>query len=276
MKKDPSLTFADIAILYRMNAQSRTIEEVLLHHSIPYILIGGLRFYERKEIKDVLAYLTYLATQKDAVALKRIEKMGKKRMEYFFSYLSEFDDNQYMEHKKTIEILDEVLAKTMYLEQYDEHDPEDETRLENIRELRSVALEFPQLMDFLENVSLVEQEYIPDKSMRGDAHPNAVTLMTLHAAKGLEFKIVFMVGMEEGIFPHSQSMFDTSELEEERRLCYVGITRAKIKLHLTFAKRRLYFGQRITPTVSRFIMELPTSVLERNLSGFESVDPDFF
>lgn len=276
MNADPTFSYRDVAILYRMNAQSRAIEEVLLHHGIPYVLIGGVRFYERKEVKDVLSYLTYLATQKDAVALKRIEKMGKKRAQYFFQYLTIFDDNKYLDTKQTIDILDEVLAKTMYLDQYDSHDPEDAQRLENIRELRSVALEFPSLMEFLENVSLVEQEYSPDKSLKGVSKPNAVTLMTLHAAKGLEFPMVFMVGMEEGLFPHSQSMFDTSELEEERRLCYVGITRAKQKLIMTFAKRRLFFGQRLTPTVSRFIMELPTAILEKNLRGFENVDPDFF
>ncbi len=276
MDHHPSLTYADVAILYRMNAQSRTIEEVLLHHGIPYVLIGGLRFYERKEIKDVLSYLSYLCTQKDAVALNRITKLGKKRLSYFLEYLVEFDEGGYRETKSTIEILDEVLRKTQYLEMYDPHDPEDEARLENIRELRSVALEFPNLVEFLQNVALVEQEYASDKSMKGAIRPNAITLMTLHAAKGLEFAMVFIVGMEEGIFPHSQALYDTSELEEERRLCYVGITRAKTKLTLTFAKRRLFFGQRITPTVSRFIMELPTKVLEKNLKQTLNNDPDFF
>lgn len=276
MDKNPDLTYADIAILYRMNAQSRTIEEVLLHHGIPYVLVGGLRFYERKEIKDVLSYLSYLATQKDSVALKRIEKLGKKRLSYFFEYLTEFDERGYYETKSTIDILDDVLRKTQYIEMYDERDPEDAPRLENIRELRSVALEFPNLTDFLQNVSLVEQEYRSDKSMQKSSRPNAITLMTLHAAKGLEFSMVFMIGMEEGLFPHSQALFDTTELEEERRLCYVGITRAKTKLTLTFAKRRLFFGQRLTPTVSRFIMELPTRVVEKNLKNMPTSDPDFF
>lgn len=275
MDKNPNLRYSDVAILYRMNAQSRTIEEVLLHHSIPYILVGGLRFYERKEIKDVLSYLSYLSTQKDAVALKRIEKLGKKRLSYFLEYLVEFETNGYHETKSTIEILDEVIRQTQYLGMYDEKDPEDAARLENIRELRSVALEFPKLTDFLENVALVEQEYRSDKSMQG-AKPNAVTLMTLHAAKGLEFSMVFMIGMEEGLFPHSQALFDTSELEEERRLCYVGITRAKTTLTLSFAKRRLFFGQRITPTVSRFVMELPNKVVEKNLKNIPHADPDFF
>ncbi len=276
MDQNPEMTYADVAILYRMNAQSRTIEEVLLHHGIPYVLIGGLRFYERKEIKDVLSYLSYLATQKDAVALKRISKLGKKRLSYFLEYLVEFDQGNFGETKATIDILDEVLRKTQYLEMYDHNDPEDEARLENIRELRSVALEFPKLIEFLQNVALVEQEYASDKSMKGARRPNAITLMTLHAAKGLEFAMVFMIGMEEGIFPHSQALYDTSELEEERRLCYVGITRAKTTLILTFAKRRLFFGQRITPTVSRFIMELPMKVLEKNLRGYEITDPDLF
>lgn len=276
MDKNPDLTYGDVAILYRMNAQSRTIEEVLLHHGIPYVLIGGLRFYERKEIKDVLSYLSYLCTQKDAVALNRITKLGKKRLSYFLEYLTEFDENGYQESKPTIDILDEVLRKTQYLEMYDPHDPEDEARLENIRELRSVALEFPNLVDFLQNVALVEQEYASDKSMKGAIRPNAITLMTMHAAKGLEFSMVFIVGMEEGIFPHSQALYDNAELEEERRLCYVGITRAKSKLTLTFAKRRLFFGQRITPTVSRFIMELPASVIEKNLKHTVNNDPDFF
>jgi DNA helicase-2/ATP-dependent DNA helicase PcrA len=275
MDKDPNLMYSDVAILYRMNAQSRTIEEVLLHHSIPYVLVGGLRFYERKEIKDVLSYLSYLSTQKDAVALKRIEKLGKKRLSYFFEYLVEFETNGYHETKSTIEILDEVVRQTQYLGMYDEKDPEDVARLENLRELRSVALEFPKLVEFLQNVSLVEQEYRSDKTMVGKK-PNAITLMTLHAAKGLEFSMVFMVGMEEGLFPHSQALFDTSELEEERRLCYVGITRAKTTLTLSFAKRRLFFGQRLTPTVSRFILELPTKVVEKNLRDIPLSDPDFF
>lgn len=276
MDRDPDMTYADVAILYRMNAQSRTIEEVLLHHGIPYVLIGGVRFYERKEIKDVLSYLSYLATQKDAVALKRISKLGKKRLSYFLEYLVEFDEGNFSETKATIDILDEVLRKTQYLEMYDQYDPEDEARLENIRELRSVALEFPTLIDFLQNVALVEQEYASDKSMKGARRPNAITLMTMHAAKGLEFSLVFMIGMEEGLFPHSQALYDTAELEEERRLCYVGITRAKTTLTLTFAKRRLLFGQRITPTVSRFIMELPTKVLEKNLRNYMTDDSDFF
>lgn len=266
--EDPDVNFSDVAILYRTNAQSRALEETFLHNSIPYVLVGGTRFYERKEIKDVLSYIAYLANKKNKVALKRIEKIGKRRMDKFLEYLDEQKDK--LDSKSTIEILDEVINKTDYLSLYDEKDPEDKPRIENIKELRSVAIEFPSLNQFLENVALVEQDYastmggaMPDK--KSHDKPDAITLMTMHAAKGLEFKIVFIVGMEEGLFPHSQSMLDTGEVEEERRLCYVGITRAREKLYLTYARRRLYFGQIVSNPVSRFIYELPDEVLKANL-----------
>lgn len=277
-RKNPQLKLSDVGVLYRTNAQSRTIEEVLLHHGIPYVLVGGTRFYERREIKDVLAMLSFLANSRDAVSMARIEKIGKRRTADFLKYFTEFTDKNFIESKPTIEILDEVVAATRYLEIYDEDDPEDAERLENIRELRSVAIEFSDLVQFLENVSLVEQDRqgaaasMPDKA-RG--RPNAITLMTLHAAKGLEFKMVFMVGMEEGLFPHAQSLLSNNEIEEERRLAYVGITRAREKLFLTFAKRRLIYGQRISPMVSRFIMELPKSALSHNFESYSFDEPDF-
>lgn len=268
--KDSKVNFSDVAVLYRTNAQSRALEETFLHNSIPYILVGGTRFYDRREVKDVLSYLAFLANPKNKVALKRITKIGKKRMEKFLEYAKEASSREYLNNKSTIELLDEMLNKTSYLDLYDEKDPEEKSRIENIKELRSVAIEFPNLNQFLENVALVEQEYssttlkgtMPDKVIKGVK--DAVTLMTMHAAKGLEFKTVFIVGMEEGLFPHSQSMLDNSELEEERRLCYVGITRAKEKLYLTFAKRRLYFGQIVNNAISRFIYELPEEVLKKN------------
>lgn len=273
-EKNSSFSFSDVAVLYRMNAQSRSIEETFLHNSIPYMLVGGTRFYERKEVKDVLSYLSYLSNQKNTTALKRITKIGKKRLALFEKYLAEYNENNYSEKKHTIEILDEVLKKTEYLLLYDPEDPDDRPRLENIKELRSVAFEFPQLPNFLENVALVEQEYMPDRpNLSGK--PDAVTLMTLHAAKGLEFKMVFLVGMEEGLFPHSQALLDTSELEEERRLCYVGITRAKEHLFLTFAKRRLFFGQVTNNSVSRFIYELPKDVLAKNIRNLHDDEPSF-
>lgn len=254
-----SMNYSDIAVLYRTNAQSRVIEEVFLHQSIPYTLIGGTRFYDRKEVKDVLSYLRLLANPKDMVSYKRIEKLGKGRLEKFLSVQKELNNVQGV---ATIEMLDTIVRKTDYLSLYDEKDEEDRSRLENIKELRSVAIEFPNLIQFLENVALVEQEYTPDKYI-GNGKKNAVTLMTLHAAKGLEFLIVFMVGMEEGLFPHSRSLMDRGELEEERRLCYVGMTRAKEKLYLSYARRRLFFGQRTTSTISRFLSELPENVLQK-------------
>jgi len=273
MNNDPSLTLSDIAVLYRMNAQSRTLEEILLHHSIPYKLIGGVRFYDRREVKDVLSYLSYLSNAKDKIAKKRLEKLGKRRFKDFEEYKKDFDEKNYIENKSTIEILDGVLKKTKYLEKYDEKDTEDMGRLENIKELRSVAIEFPELIQFLENVSLVEQEYLPDQTM--EFPDDAITLMTMHAAKGLEFRVVFMVGMEEGIFPHSQSLFSIADVEEERRLCYVGITRAKEHIYFTFARERTIFGQRANSTPSRFIFELPEEIRELNGIAYDAGAPDF-
>lgn len=251
---------ADVAVLYRTNAQSRALEEVFIHQGIPYTLVGGTRFYERKEIKDVLSYVRLFENPKDMVAYKRIEKLGKGRLQKFLDLQNSFD----VENHKTIDILEIVLKKTEYLSLYDEKDEDDRQRLENIKELRSVALQFTNLTQFLENVALVEQEYLPEKLTNGDKK-DAVTLMTLHAAKGLEFPIVFIVGMEEGIFPHSRSLMDRHELEEERRLCYVGMTRAKQNLFLTYASKRLFFGQKTKNIPSRFLLELPEHLLSRNV-----------
>ncbi len=257
----PYYGLSDIAVLYRTNAQSRILEEVLLHHGIPYILIGGTRFYERREIKDVISYLRFLENPKDSVSYKRMEKLGKTRLEKFLSLVSESNN---VIAQKTIDILDTVLKKTEYLSLYDEKDEEDRQRLENIKELRSVAIEFPTLTEFLENVSLVEQEHYADIHNE-NGQEGKITLMTLHAAKGLEFPVVFMIGMEEGLFPHSRALMDKYELEEERRLCYVGMTRAKHHLFLTYARKRLFFGQKTSNVLSRFILELPENVINKNL-----------
>lgn len=272
--ENPDLKYSDFCILYRTNAQSRSIEEVFIHKSLPYILIGGTRFYDRKEIKDILAYLKILANHKDKVSLKRIEKLGKKRFEKFNDFLENFKKEN-IDNKKTIDILDSVIKSTEYLSLFDEKDEEDLARLENIKELRSVAFSFPNLTLFLENVSLVEQEYMPDSIKEENGKKNAVNLMTLHAAKGLEFPVVFMVGMEEGLFPHSRSLMDKNELEEERRLCYVGMTRAKKKLFLTYSRKRLFFGQKTTNIVSRFILELPEQTLEKSLNNMQLDAPDY-
>ncbi|HET9946640.1 MAG TPA: UvrD-helicase domain-containing protein [Patescibacteria group bacterium] len=252
---------SDIAVLYRTNAQSRVIEEVLLHFGIPYTLVGGTRFYERKEIKDVLSYLRLLSNPKDSISFKRAEKLGKGRLAKFVEIQGELDPEKF---PPTIEILDTILSRTGYLDLYDQHDEDDSQRLENIKELRSVAIAFPNLTEFLENVSLVEQEEVSTKLLENDKK-NTVTLMTLHAAKGLEFPVVFMIGMEEGLFPHSRALMDKDELEEERRLMYVGMTRAREKLFLTYARRRLFFGQRSSNTISRFLLELPQSVISQNI-----------
>lgn len=264
------------AILYRTNAQSRVIEEALLHHGIPYVLVGGTRFYERKEIKDVLCYLRLLINSKDSVSLKRAEKIGKGRLKRFAEFQANMQDISKVD---TVDLLDGIVRATGYLDLYDEHDEDDRQRLENIKELRSVAIQFPRLTEFLENVALVESEYFPDLPQNKDKadRRNAITLMTLHAAKGLEFPIVFMVGMEEGLFPHGRSLMNREELEEERRLAYVGITRAKEKLYLTYARKRLFFGQRTSNMPSRFIMELPEHLVDHTISRYDrsTLDSDY-
>lgn len=255
-----SRPYSDFAVLYRTNAQSRAIEEVFLHAGLPYSLIGGVRFYERKEIKDVLAYLRYLANPKDITALKRIAKLGLRKMEKFLMIAKETD----LEGKTTTEILDFILEKTGYWDLYDPEIEEDLSRLENIKELRSVASEFPDIYNFLENIALVENEYFPDKKVERNTfdHKDRVTLMTMHAAKGLEFPIVFIVGMEEGLFPHARTLLEPLEMEEERRLCYVAFTRAKEKLILSYSYRRLYFGSTSSNPPSRFISDLPQDLID--------------
>jgi DNA helicase-2/ATP-dependent DNA helicase PcrA len=247
--------FPEIAVLYRTNAQSRVLEEAFLHAGIPYMLVGGVRFYDRKEIKDVVSYIKYLVNPKDSVSRKRIEKIGQRR----FEKLEELRKDLSLDGQTTLDILDLVIQKTDYLSLFQRESEENLARLENIKELRSVATEFPEINDFLENVALVEAG--PRNQTK-----NAVTLMTLHAAKGLEFPIVFIVGMEEGLFPHSRSLMDTNQLEEERRLAYVGITRAKEVLYLTYAASRLYFGEKLSNPPSRFIMDITENLLE-NVGG---------
>lgn len=255
--------YKDIAILYRTNAQSRVIEECLMHASIPYTLVGGVRFYDRKEIKDIISYLRLLFNKKDSVSEKRVLALGKRRFDKFMMI------NVDLEKYTTIEILDLVLRETEYLNKFKEDDAEDYQRLENIKELRSVALEFPVLSDFLENVSLVEAS-----STKGDGK-NGVTMMTLHAAKGLEFPIVFIVGMEEGLFPHSRALWEKEQMEEERRLCYVGITRAKEVLYLTYASKRMIYGETSSNAPSRFIADIPEHLLDGKIAT-NSFEPDSF
>ncbi len=241
----------EMAILYRTNAQSRAIEEVFLHWGVPYVLIGGTRFYERKEIKDVLSYLRLLVNPVDKLSKERIVKLGKGRFEKFKSYYEENKETAI--NKNTDKVIEEIFQATDYLKIYDPEVEEDYTRLENIKELKSVAIAFPSLPQFLEQVALVESEYFEGE--KNSKNKNGVRLMTLHQAKGLEFPVVFVVGVEEGILPHSRSFDDIYSLEEERRLFYVGITRAKERLYITYTRQRFIFGQRNYSMKSRFLEE---------------------
>lgn len=269
----PVTRYSDMAVLYRTNAQSRVLEEAFLHAGIPYILVGGVKFYDRKEIKDVLAFIRYLVNPKDSVSKKRVEKIGKRRFEKLEELRKELRTGSsetsegVFDNLTTLDLLDLVIQRVDYLALFQRESEENLARLENLKELRSVATEFPGVNEFLENVTLVETSQDSSKHVVGSLQQkDSVTLMTLHAAKGLEFPIVFIVGMEEGLFPHSRSLMDNAQMEEERRLAYVGITRAKEILYLTYANSRLYFGERISNPPSRFIMDIPENLLE-SLSG---------
>lgn len=243
--------YKDIAVLYRINAQSRALEEAFLQYGIPYMLIGGVRFYERKEIKDILSYMRLIINPENEIAQNRIIKLGKRKWTEFVAKVPNIREG--MEKKDTDTIMEELFAATQYLSLYNEKVPEEYSRLENIRELKSVAHSYPNINDFLEQIALVENEYSEgEKKRKGE---DGVRLMTLHQAKGLEFKMVFLVGVEEGILPHSRAAYDHFQLEEERRLMYVGVTRAKEHLYITHARRRFLFGRRMQSAPSRFIAE---------------------
>ncbi len=259
------IDWSDVAILYRTNAQSRVIEEVLLHEGIPYRIYGGVSFYDRKEIKDIIAHLRLVLNLNDSVAAKRIEKLGKRKRDMFVTWLKTLSVDEKTK-VSTSELLDMVLEKSQYLSRFDEEIEEDRERLENIKELRSVAAQFPTLSSFLENAALVESETRSKHTSASLSTKQHLNLMTLHAAKGLEFDTVFITGLEEGLFPHSRSLMKNDEMEEERRLCYVGITRAKRNLYLSYARRRFYFGIHSSNMVSRFIADIATELTEQNLS----------
>ncbi|MBI3485617.1 UvrD-helicase domain-containing protein [Candidatus Daviesbacteria bacterium] len=271
--KENNLSLNSVAILYRTNAQSRSLEEAFLKHGVPYTLIGGIKFYERKEIKDVLSFLRLLQNEKDSVSKKRVEKIGKGRSQKFYE-LSE-NLNEKLDQFSTLELLDAILAQTGYLAYLDDGSDQGKYRIENVKELRSVAEEFPSLVEFLENVALVQNEEMPNGTKRKSINSSeAITLMTIHASKGLEFPVIFIVGMEEGLFPHSRAMLNPTELEEERRLAYVAITRAKDQLFLTYARSRLYFGQRSNNLVSRFLVSIPENLFENRLKKSEDFNED--
>ncbi|MFF0744389.1 DNA helicase PcrA [Streptomyces sp. NPDC004111] len=314
----------DVAVFYRTNAQSRVFEEIFIRVGLPYKVVGGVRFYERKEVRDVLAYLRVLSNPEDTVPLRRILNVPKRgigeRAEAMIDALSlrerisfpqalrRVDEaygmaarsanavkrfNTLMEDLRTIVesgagpavVLEAVLERTGYLAELQAStDPQDETRVENLQELAAVALEFEQeqeqegdaeaagaaaprgtLAEFLEKVALVaDSDQIPDEDEDGSG---VITLMTLHTAKGLEFPVVFLTGMEDGVFPHMRALGQVKELEEERRLAYVGITRARERLYLTRSTLRSAWGQPSYNPASRFLEEIPETHLTWKRTG---------
>ncbi|MFF7294539.1 DNA helicase PcrA [Streptomyces sp. NPDC008265] len=315
----------DVAIFYRTNAQSRVFEEIFIRVGLPYKVVGGVRFYERKEVRDVLAYLRVLANPEDNVPLRRILNVPKRgigeraeamidalalrekitfpqalrRVDEAFGMAARSTNavkrfNVLMEELRTIVdsgagpavVLEAVLERTGYLAELQAStDPQDETRIENLQELAAVALEFEQareaaaaeapegaapagpgtLAEFLEQVALVaDSDQIPDEDEDGSG---VITLMTLHTAKGLEFPVVFLTGMEDGVFPHMRALGQTKELEEERRLAYVGITRARERLYLTRSSMRSAWGTPSYNPPSRFLEEIPDQYLHWKRTG---------
>ena len=280
-------SYSDFAVLYRTNAQSRTVEEAFVRNNIPYNIIGSYYFYNRKEIKDLIAYLNLIYNTNDSVSLERVintpkRGIGTKTIDNIrekanmndISLFDAIDSGKELEFKKLIleliedsktmnlsDLIEDVLVKTGLRREYElDKSIESDTKVENLNEFKSLAVNFEDngiydLSTFLENIMLVSDkgQYTEDD--------NNVNIMTLHSAKGLEFNIAFILGMEEGIFPHSRSFESAKELEEERRLCYVGITRAKKKLYLLSARTRTLYGRTSGTIESRFIKEIDSSLM---------------
>ena len=279
--------YNDFAVLYRTNAQSRIIEQACTSNSIPYNVIGSYKYLDRKEVKDLVAYLNIIYNPSDSVSLERvintpkrgigsktIESIREKARDNNISMFEAIDSGKELEWKKVIleliedakelslvDLIEDVLVKTgLRMEYENDKSVESERRLEVLEEFKSLAVNFEDngifdLETFLENIMLVS-----DTGQYAE-NDDQVTLMTLHSAKGLEFKVVFIIGMEEGIFPHNRSFESESELEEERRLCYVGITRAKTKLYLLSARQRTIYGNTNGTVESRFIKEIDSSLM---------------
>lgn len=294
--------FNDFAVLYRTNAQSRSLEEACLHYGIPYRIIGGQRFYDRKEIKDIMAYIRLLFQPEDRVSFERIinvptRGIGAKSIQTFFQWqanqnvsLNQTLDNvqacpdltpkaraaisqfgvmmqevrEMIDEVAVVALIESLIRKIDYMNFLDDRTPQGEARQENVRELLSVAKEYQDvgLEGFLEEVSLVSDVESGDKS------DQAITLMTLHAAKGLEFPVVFMTGMEETIFPHTRALYDQSEMEEERRLCYVGMTRAREELYMLYSSSRMLYGGVQHNPPSRFLSEIDGEFAEQLTPSF--------
>jgi DNA helicase II / ATP-dependent DNA helicase PcrA len=278
---DVRIPLKNIVVLYRMNAQSRVIEEAFLKKGIPYVLLGGTRFYERAEVKDVLSLVRYFVNQGDKIAETRIIKsLGKIKSKKYFEHIKTYDGKDL----NTVQILESLILNSAYLNRFDPKDDDDQKRIENIKELKSVATSFPKVNEFLENVALVQQEYSIQEKSKKKENREGVRLMTLHGSKGLEFEVVFMVGFEEGILPHARCLVDDSQIEEERRLCYVGVTRAKDFLEITYAKKRLFFGKSSLNEPSRFLLDIPAKLVSSKKENSESsvssndfiYDPDIY
>lgn len=301
LQRTENKKLGDMAILYRTNTQSRIFEEMLIKSGISYNMVGGLKFYERKEIKDIIAYLRVIFNPADSLSLLRIINVPKRgigdaslaKIQAYAAannvslfeavsnaaaidglssrFVSKLDDLagiifelMNLANEAPVEdLIDRVLHDTGYLEELEnERTPQAQSRIDNLHELISVAQEFAaseeenNLENFLAHVALVSD--IDDTELGEDA----ITLMTLHSSKGLEFPVVFLVGMEEGLFPHARTLMDETEIEEERRLCYVGITRAKEKLFLSSTKMRTIYGNTVTYPPSRFLQEIPARLVK--------------
>ncbi len=261
-------TYKDIAILYRTNSQSRQFEEAFIRNSIPYKIYGGVKFYSRKEIKDVLAYLKVYFNPFDEISLKRVKSLGKRRYTNFVKNIVENPETKKM---SPFELLEAILEATSYTDKYDKKDNKDLARLENIEELKNYISRFDNLSSFLEKIALVEDADTENIKNIGN-FKDQVSLMSFHAAKGLEFPIVFLVGFEEGLLPHTRSMDEFEKLEEERRLCYVGITRAKEKLFITYAKARWQQGRLNITMPSRFLSEMDNQLFIYKNTSYDSIN----
>ncbi|MBU0576305.1 UvrD-helicase domain-containing protein [Patescibacteria group bacterium] len=253
-------SYQDVVILYRVNAQSRAFEEACVQQGIPYQLIGSYKFYERKEIKDVLSYLRLLFNPQDKISRDRAIKLGKRRFIQFNTWAQQQAHQKKQTQLTPFQAIENILKRTKYLDKFSDNDPQDLARIENVQELLNVAGKFDNLANFLENIALVQDNHLTD-IVQANQH-DAVTLMSLHSAKGLEFPVVFMVGMEEGLLPHSRSLYNPDQLEEERRLCYVGITRAQKRLYFSYAKKRWQYGNSSQTIKSRFLNEINPQLLK--------------
>jgi DNA helicase-2/ATP-dependent DNA helicase PcrA len=296
--------YRDYAVLYRTNAQSRSVEETFIQYGIPYRIVGGVRFYDRKEIKDLVAYLRLIFQPEDRVSFERVVNVptrgvGAKSLQNFYEWqaglglslgealaqatncgtvtgkakkgLAELGDVVHtlrglVEEVPPAALLDSLVRRTAYLQFLDDGTPQAESRQENVKELLGVAQGYQDMgmAGFLEEIALVSDLDMSD--LGGDA----VTLMTLHAAKGLEFPVVFMTGMEETIFPHSRALYDVGEMEEERRLCYVGMTRAREELYMVYASSRMLYGGMQHNPPSRFLSEIDAEFVQETNDGFNS------